>query len=141
MRERTARILMMSRMIVRSKGFSTPFAADGHDHLLADRPAKRFDDFIQCQPEGLLSVDEDDQIARLDPRQVGRRAVDRRDDLQDAVLLGDLDPDAAELALGLDLHLFEIARRHVTGVRIERRQHSVDGASDQFRVVDILDIL
>src|SRR5262249_37063852 len=50
---------------------------------------------------------------------LGRRSiVDRRDDLDQAVLHGDLDAETAELAVGLHLHVAQAVRIHIT--RIDR---------------------
>ena len=71
----------------------------------------------------------------------GRRIVDGRDDLEDVVLHRDLDAEAAELALGLDLHVLEALGVHVARMRIERGEHAVDGRFDQLAVVGLLDIV
>ena len=71
----------------------------------------------------------------------GRRVVDRRHHLDDAVLHGDFDAEAAELALGLDLHVLVGLGVHVARMRVERGQHAVDGVLDQRLLVDRLDIV
>jgi hypothetical protein len=52
-------------------------------------------------------VELDDQVARLDAGAEGRGVLDRRDDLDEAVLHADLDAEAAEFALGADLQVLE----------------------------------
>ena len=71
----------------------------------------------------------------------GRRIVDRRDHLDQAVFHGDLDAEAAELAAGLHLHVAEALGIHVARMRIEAGQHAVDRGFDQLAVVGLLDIV
>ena len=66
----------------------------------------------------------------------GRRVVDRRDDLDQAVFHRHFDADAAERSLGLDLHVGEGLGVHVAGVRIEIGDHAFDRGVDQLAVVD-----
>ena len=54
-----------------------------------------------------LAVECGDDIARLDAGPRRRRVVDRADHLDEAVVLGHLDAEPAELALGLHLHVAE----------------------------------
>ena len=98
--------------------------ADGAAHLL-DRFGKRH---ARCTGSP--------SIARMRspgfmPGLGGRRVVDRRDHLDEAVLHRHFDAEPAELAAGLDLHVLEVLRVHVARMRIERRQHAVDGRFDQ----------
>ena len=79
-------------------------------------------------------------LARM-PAAGGRRLVDRGDDLDEAVLHGDLDAEAAELAAGLHLHVAEALRVHVARMRIERGQHAVDRRFDQLGLVRLLDVV
>ena len=87
-----------------------------------------------------LAVDLGDEVAGLDPGPGGRRVVDRRDDLDQAVLHGDLDAEAAELAPGLHLHVAVLLGVEIARMRIERGQHAVDRRLDQRLVADLLDI-
>ena len=61
--------------------------------------------------------------------------------LMQAVLLGDFDAEAAELALRLDLHVLERLGVHVARMRVERGEHAVDGRFDQLGLVRLLDIV
>ena len=70
-----------------------------------------------------------------------RRVVDRRHDLDQAVLHRDLDAEAAELAAGLHLHFLEALGVHVARMRIERSEHAVDGGLDQLLFIRRLDIV
>jgi hypothetical protein len=65
----------------------------------------------------------------------------RRNDLDQAILHGDLHAQPAELAAGLELHVLEGPRAHVAGVRIEADQHAADSHFDKQVVVRLLDIL
>ena len=71
----------------------------------------------------------------------GGRAVHRRDDLDEAFFLRDLDAEAAELAAGLHLHVVEVVGGQVAGMRVERGEHAVDRGLDQLLGLDLLDIL
>ena len=75
-----------------------------------------------------------------DPGLGGRRVVDRRDDLDQAVLHRDLDAEAAELAAGLHLHVAVFLGVEIARMRVERGQHAVDRRLDQLLVADLLDI-
>jgi hypothetical protein len=73
---------------------------------------------------------------------LGRRSiVDRRDDLDQAVLHRDLDAETAELAAGLHLHVAEAVRIHITRMRIEARQHAVDRRFDELAVIRLFDVV
>ena len=75
------------------------------------------------------------------PARDGGRVVDRRDDLDEAVFLRDLDAETAELALGLGPHVLEALGVKVARMRIERRQHAVDRGLDELLLVGLLDIV
>ena len=106
---------------------------DGAAHLL--------DRLLERQADDLLAVEMRDEVVGQQPGLGGGRVVDRRDDLDDAVLHGDLDAEAAELAAGLHLHVAVVLGAEVGGVRIERGQHAVDRRFDQHRVVGLLDVV
>ncbi len=73
---------------------------------------------------------------------LGRRSiVDRRNDLDQTVLHGDLDAETAELAARLHLHVAEAVRIHVTRMRIEAGQHAVDRRFDELAVVRLFDVI
>ena len=93
------------------------------------------------RPEHGLAVDMGDEVAGLDPGLVRGGAVDRRDDLDEALFLRDLDPEPAEFAAGLHAHVGGIVRRKVARMRVERGEHAVDGRLDQVGLVHLLDIL
>ena len=110
-------------------------------HRRIDRAAHLLDRLIERQPLRGRIVDRRDDVAREHARLGGRRIVDRRHDLEEAVFLRHFDAKAAELALRLDLHVAERFGVHVARMRIERGQHAVDRGLDHFRFVRLLDIV
>ncbi len=106
-RARTARILIISRVRLTSKGSSTPsrvsvmlISEPTGPRILSTASAQR-------QAQHRFAVDVGDEVAGLQPGLGGGRLVDRRHHLDEAVLHGDLDAEAAELALGLLAHVLE----------------------------------
>ena len=81
------------------------------------------------------------EVVRLQARAERWRLVDGGDDLHQAVLHGHLNPQAAKLAPGLDLHVLEALGVEIARMGIERAKHAVDRGLDQIGVGDILDIL
>ena len=116
-------------------------AADRELDIAVDGTAHLLHGLVQRQSLHLLAVDLHDVVVRLDPGARGGRVVDRRDDLDEAVLHGDLDAEAAELAAHLRLQVAKILRIEIARVRIERAQHAVDGGLDELLVVRLLDIV
>ena len=110
---------------------------DGRIH----RPAHLLDRLLERHALDGFVVELDDEIARLEARFRRRRVVDRRDDLDQAVIHGDLDAESAELAAGLNLHVAEAFGVHVARVRVERGQHAVDRGLDQLVILDRLDVV
>ena len=82
-----------------------------------------------------------DEIAGLDTGAVGRGVVNRRDHLDEAVLHGDLDAQAAELALGLDPHITEGIGVQIAGMGVEGREHALNGIFDQLFVGHVFDVI
>src|SRR6185312_16180070 len=107
----------------------------------ADLAAHLVDGLLQGHSLHRLAVQREDQVARLDAGLGGGRIVDRRHHLDDAVLHRDFDAEPAELAPGLDLHVLVDLGVHVAGVRVERREHALDGILHQRLLVDRLDIV
>src|SRR2546426_7998385 len=116
-------------------------ALQGERHLGLLRAAHLLDRVHQRQVLGELALDLQDLIAGLDPGAVGGRVLDGRDDGQDAVAVRDLDAEAAEAALGVDLELLVEVRRQVGAVRVEGGKHPVDGALDQLLGLDLADVV
>ena len=75
------------------------------------------------------------------PARSAGHVVDGRDHLQNAVLHRDVDAQAAEFAMRLDLLLLELLGAHIARMGIELHQHAVDGVGDQFAVVGLFDVL
>ena len=101
-------------------------AHDGKRDRRIDRSAHFLDRLLERQTRDRLVVEMRDQVIRHQASLGGGRVVDGRDNLDDAVLHRDLDAETAEFTARLDLHVPEILRAHVGGMRIERRQHAVD---------------
>ena len=105
------------------------------------RAAHLLDRLVEGQPLHRLVVEMGDDVVGHDPGLRRRGFVDRRHDLDQAVLHGDLDAEAAELAAGLHLHVAEALGIHVARMRIEPGQHAVDRRFDQLAVVGLLHIV
>ncbi len=116
-------------------------ALDGELDLAAHGPAHALDRVVEAHALDRFAVDLHDEVAGLEARVRGRRVVDRRHHLDDAVLHRDLDAEAAELAAHLDLHVAEILGVHVARMRVERAQHAVDRGLDELLVRHVLDIV
>ena len=105
------------------------------------RPTHLVDRFRQGQAEYRFAIEMRDDVARKNAGAGGRGLIDRRDHLDHAIFHGDLDAEPAELALGLDLHIFEVLRAEIARMRVERRQHAIDRRFDQFFVGDLFDVV
>ena len=109
-------------------------ALDRQRDLGAGIAAHLIDRLAERQPFDRLAVQRGDQVAGLDSGVRGRRVVDRADHPDQPLILGDLDPEAAELALRLHLHVAELRGVHVSRMRIEPGQHAVQRLLDQLLV-------
>src|SRR5262245_40638346 len=105
------------------------------------RAAHLLDRLIGGGPLHRLVVEMRDNVVGHDAGLRRRRLVDRGHDLDQAVLHGDLDAEAAELAPGLHLHVAEALGIHVARVRIEPSQHAVDRRFDQLAVVGFFHVV
>ena len=132
---------MISRSIDTSIGLSAPLRSIFSLVRGVNRPLHLVDGLLEGQALNRVAVDIGDEIARHDAGLRRRRAVHRRDHLHQAVFHGDLDAEAAELAMRGFLHVAPGRLIHVTRMRVERRDHAVDGALDQLGVVGLLDIV
>ena len=133
-RARTGRTLIVSRVSLTSIG-----SFDSLRWILSvtdgvDRAAHLVDGLVQVEALDRLAVDLRDDVVGENPGTRGRRVVDRRDDLHEAVFHRHLDAEAAEFAAGLHLHVTEALGVHVARMRIERGQHAVDGRFDELRL-------
>ena len=69
------------------------------------------------------------------------RIIDWGDDFDEAVFHRDFDTKAAKFAFGLNAHIAEIFFIEIGRVRIEAREHAVDGVFHQFFIGDRIDVL
>ncbi len=81
-----------------------------------------------------------DVVARLDSGLEAGAVLDRSDDLHHSVFHRDVEAEPAVIAVGRGHQRLVASLVHIGAVRVEARQHSVDGAADQGLVVDLLDI-
>ena len=115
------------------------FPHDGHRHLGPSRAAHHAHGLAQVA--GQVPVHLDDAVAGLEAGLVRRGVLDRRNDRDEPVLHRDVDADAGELALGVDLQVLEGVGRQQRGVRVEPLEHPVDGLLDQVLGIDFVDVL
>src|SRR6266446_3408306 len=118
-----------------------PLAHDLELDLGVLRPAHLLDRLVEGEPLHRLVIEVRDDVVGHDPGLGCRRVVDRGDDLDQAILHGDFDAEAAELAPGLHLHVAEALGIHVARMRIEPGQHAVDRRFDQLAVVGLFHVV
>ena len=116
-------------------------ADHGERDLGAGLAAHALDRIVQRQALDRGVVQLDDQVAAFNAGLEGRRILDRRDHLDEAVFHADLDAEAAEFALRADLQFLEGIGVEIGGMRIEAGEHAVDGFGDELLVVHRLDIV
>ena len=116
-------------------------AQNGQRDLRACGPAHLGDGIVQRHALHRHIVDGRDEIARLDASLGGRCIVDRRHHLDQAVFHRDFDAKAAELALGLNLHVGKAFGIHVAGMRVEGGDHALDRVVDQLAILHRADII
>ncbi len=104
-------------------------------------PAHAVHRLIHVEPLDRLTIERGDGVASEHARPLGRHVVDGRDHLENAVLHGDINAEAAELAMRLDLLFLELLGAHIARMRVELHQHAVDGVGDELLVVGLVDIL
>ena len=92
-------------------------------------------------PSVLLAVDLDDPVAGQHAAAIGRRAVQRAEHPQIAVFHGNLNADAAELALHLGDETAQFLGADVAGIRVELADHAADGRLDQLPAIDRFDVV
>jgi hypothetical protein len=91
-------------------------------------------------PLGRRLVDAGDQVTGLHAGAEGRRALDRRHHLDQALFHLDLDADTGELAADAFAEFLETLAVEILRVRIEPRHHAADGVTDQLLLVHRLDV-
>ena len=103
-------------------------------HLRIGHPFQQFADPLVARPRHIGRVNGQDQVARLQARQVRRHALDRLGDHHMAIVvpLAYQRSDAAVLAGGHQVQLLHILLRVILRVRIQPAQHGVDAAAHAF---------
>ena len=116
---------------------------DDQRDLAAARPLHARHRLVELQRRDLDAVDALDDVARLDARLRGGRALDRRDDHEAVLALLDVDADALDLlvALGLLLQPAVLLRVHEARVRIEHVGQAARGAVHELGLRQILDVV
>src|SRR5271165_6588408 len=117
-----------------------PLTPDRQLDITPNQAAHFLDRLRKGHPLNRIAIEVGDQVARLQAGARRRGIVDRRDHLDEAVLHRHLDPEPAELAAGLNLHIVEVLRVQIIRMRVERSQHAVDRRLDQSVVADFVDI-
>ena len=112
-------------------GLGEAFPVDGEDHLAALGPPDLFHRLHEGDVLGGGAVDLEDLIPGLEAGLVGGGAFDGGDHGEDAVLQGDFDADAAELALGFNLQFFEFLGSHEGGMGVQGAHRALQGAINQ----------
>ena len=107
----------------------------------ARRAHQRLDAIDLLPAARLRAVDLQQLVAGRKSRAGRRRLVERRHNHQLVAARRDLQADAAVLAVGLLLQRGVRLRLHEGGVGIERPDHALDGAVEELRVVDVLDVV
>ena len=108
--------------------------------LRADLAAKLLDSLRQLHADDRDIVNRDQIVFWLEPGAGCWRVIDRRHDLDHALIHRDLDAKAAEPALGLFLHFGEIFGVEECRMWVKRGQHACDGRFDQLAIIDFIDI-
>ena len=98
------------------------------------------DRFIELLPHDQPPIEMGDEIAGLDPRNIGRAAAERRDHLHRAVFRHDGEAQARIIAVDHRFEPLQIAAVEIARMRIERGQHAIDHAAHQRFIVDRVDI-
>ena len=129
-------------------GSGPALAPDLDHHLGATWTAHELDGLEQVHVLGgdaavvlRAGADRDNLILRLDPGLRRRGAIDRGNDHDEAIALGDLDPEAFELTLGVELDLLVEVGREVARVRIQNVQHALESALDQRVLIDVIHVV
>ena len=115
---------------------------DRQDHGGPYRPRNQLDDFVDVHPLNRGAIHLHDHVATVDSSQIGRAAIDRRQD--DHFLVNHLqrNPHAAECSAKFLVKLRLMVRWNVNRIGIvQRPQHSFDGLLLQKGIVDGIDIV
>ena len=90
---------------------------------------------------GALAVDLDDPIAGQDSRSIGRRAINRAEDFQVAVVDRNMNADSAEFVIHRATELGQFLRTDVGRVGIELVHYAADRGLDQLAAIDLFHIV
>jgi hypothetical protein len=122
-------------------GLGPPLAHDRDRDLAARFAPHALDRVGELHVLGGEALDLEDSVARLDAGPIGRGALDGRHHRQHVVTERDLDPETAEAAARLDLHLLVHLRVEERGVRVEAPQRALDRVVDEVLGRDLVDVL
>ncbi len=111
------------------------FAQNGEGNFRAFRSAHLVDGVVERQARDGGAVDSGDAVAGFDAGLGRGRAVDRRNHFDQPFFLRHFDADAAELALGGDLHVVIGLGVHIAGMWVQARDHALDRGIDEFAVL------
>ena len=106
-----------------------------------DLAAHFLDRLVQGQPLHLLAVNAADDVIGQNAGTRGGGVVNRGDDLDEALFLRHFNAKATKLAGGLRLHVGIALGVHVAGMRIQRRQHSIDSCFDELLLIGLFNIV
>ncbi len=123
------------------KRFIHPFAHHGDDDLRTHRATHQFHRFVQGQSQQAFAIHMGDEITGFHTGGICGGAIHGGYDFDETFFLGHFNAQTAEFAACLFAHVVKISRRQEAGMRIKRRQHSVDCGFDQFGFVNFFDIL
>ena len=122
------------------KGLGRAHPAHGQADVGIGGAAHAVHRLVQGQALNLLAVQMGDEVAGLDAGAVGRGVVDGRNHLDPAVFHGHFNAQAAEFALGIDVHVLGVLGVQIAGMGIQRTKHAVQGRFHQLFIIDRLDI-
>ena len=87
------------------KGLILAFPYHGDDNLRANHTAHHADRLIKAETQNAVTVNMGDEIPRLNTGLISRGVVDRRDDFNKTLFLGDFDAKTTKFAPGLNPHI------------------------------------
>src|SRR5882762_10524317 len=111
-------------------------APDGELHQASGSPTHAGNGTGQVAAN-VVAVDFHQLVARLKPRLLCRRALDRPQNFHHPILGRDFDADARIGAHGAQADLLELVAVEVGRMRIERGQHAAQGLLHQGVIVDV----
>ena len=118
-----------------------PFSHHRDLHFAAGLAPKFLDDLLERDALRRFLLDANDLIARLYARFVGRGILDGRHHGEHAVSNRNLYAQTTETTRGFHLHFLEIFRIQIARMGVQRAEHSLDGAANQFLGVHLVDVI